>query len=85
MLGGAISNLALVDFAALYPMLIPRIWGVSFGSPRVGNLDYADFLARQPYADRLIRIANSGDPVVSLVNCIHVSFSNDWKTDSLAS
>ncbi|KAJ3271202.1 hypothetical protein HDV01_006991 [Terramyces sp. JEL0728] len=65
-LGGAVVNLAAMDFYQNNPQYGDRISIYTFGEPRAGNVDFADYIDSLPYADRIFRIAKSGDIVPHL-------------------
>ena len=64
-LGGALSILAAVDFYQTFNFG-RRISVYTYGSPRIGNLDWADYVSTLPFAERITRFAFYGDPVVQL-------------------
>lgn len=65
-LGGAVANLASVDWYNQFPDWQDRISVATFGQPRVGNIQWADYCGSLPFASRVYRVANKGDPVVHL-------------------
>ncbi|KAJ3261386.1 hypothetical protein HK103_005994 [Boothiomyces macroporosus] len=65
-LGGAVVNLAALDFYQNNPQYADRISIYTFGEPRIGNLDFANYIDSLPYAQRIFRVAKSGDIVPHL-------------------
>jgi hypothetical protein len=64
-LGGAMAQLAAVDYHDINGNA-DRISLYTYGAPRVGNDDWARFVDQLPFANRMYRIARSGDPVPNL-------------------
>jgi hypothetical protein len=64
-LGGALATLAAVDFQDHYGYG-NRISLYTFGAPRIGNQNLAKFLNSLPFASRIYRIQQRGDPFVQL-------------------
>jgi len=63
-LGGAIATLAAADLAIAREVKNPvELW--TFGSPRVGNKIFADYLDEH-YLDQSFRITNNRDPIPRL-------------------
>ena len=73
-LGGALSTLASLDILEEYPNL--DIYTVTFGSPRVGNLDYVYLYSS--IVENSYRVTHGKDPVVHLppefLGFVHVPF-----------
>jgi hypothetical protein len=64
-LGGALATLASVDFYDRYGFG-DRIALYTYGTPRVGDSNWARYVNSLPYASRMYRIQRKGDPVVHL-------------------
>ena len=70
-LGGAVATLGCAELSHQYPHI--RIICVTFGSPRVGNADFANWYRERVF--RTFRLVNRKDPVADLPhsgNYIHV-------------
>ncbi|KAJ3256423.1 hypothetical protein HK103_005552 [Boothiomyces macroporosus] len=65
-LGGAVVNLAALDFYQNNPQYGDRISIYTFGEPRVGNIDFANYIDSLPYSQKIFRVAKSGDIVPHL-------------------
>lgn len=64
-LGGALAQIAALDFYARNGM-DSRISVYSYGSPRIGDSDFARNMNSMPYSSRLYRINVMGDPIPHL-------------------
>ncbi|KAJ3324470.1 hypothetical protein HDV06_006881 [Boothiomyces sp. JEL0866] len=65
-LGGAVVNLAAMDFYQNNPQYGSRIAIYTFGEPRVGNADFANYINSLPYSKKIFRVAKSGDIIPHL-------------------
>jgi hypothetical protein len=66
-LGGALATMAAVDFNDLVPGYGDRISLYTFGQPRVGNKNWAQYVDSLPFGNRMYRVVRKGDPVAHLV------------------
>jgi predicted lipase len=64
-LGGALATIAAVDFETHYGYG-DRISLYTFGTPRVGNRIWAQYVDSLPFASRIYRLQRKGDPVVQV-------------------
>ena len=62
-LGGAMTQLAAVDFVDRHSDAASRVSVYTFGQPRVGNLDFANYVDTMSYTSRIFRVAKEGDIV----------------------
>ncbi|KAI8897719.1 Alpha/Beta hydrolase protein, partial [Globomyces pollinis-pini] len=66
-LGGAIATMAAVDFIELYGYeYASRISLYTYGQPRIGNKEWADYVQNLPFMQRSYRIQHFGDPAVQI-------------------
>jgi hypothetical protein len=65
-LGGALATMAAVDFNDLVPGYGDRISLYTFGQPRVGNKNWAQYVDSLPFGNRMYRVVRKGDPVAHL-------------------
>merc|ERR1711916_164241 len=81
-MGGALSQLAIVDLSRKFPQLCGSI--VTFGSPRVGNKDFARKLFPRSVCGTSRRFTHRGDMVVHMppkfLGYRHVAFET-WNPD----
>jgi hypothetical protein len=61
-LGGGLALLAAVDFYELHGNA-DRISVYSFGKPRIGNKEWAQYVNQLPFKDRIFRLTRYGDPL----------------------
>jgi predicted lipase len=61
-LGGAIATLSAVDFHDRFGYG-DRISLYTFGQPRVGDLHWARYVNKLPFASRMYRVSRRGDPL----------------------
>lgn len=64
-LGSALASLAAVNFASVSNMN-DKIWMVLFGTPRVGNKVWMEFVNSLPFSHQIYRIGNKGGNTVRL-------------------
>jgi predicted lipase len=64
-LGGSLATLAAVDFHDSYGFA-DRISLYTFGVPRLGDSNWARYVNKLPFAQRMYRFHRKGDPVIRL-------------------
>ncbi|KAI8897182.1 Alpha/Beta hydrolase protein [Globomyces pollinis-pini] len=66
-LGGALATMAAADFVENFGgSFADRISLYTYGQPRVGNREWANYIQSTPFASRMYRIQRRGDLVVQI-------------------
>ncbi|KAJ3231227.1 hypothetical protein HDU81_003920 [Chytriomyces hyalinus] len=70
-LGGAVTQLAAVDFAARGIVSAPNTQLISFGQPRVGSIEFSQYFSKLGFK-QVVRVINKSDIVP--VEFLHLDF-----------